>query len=335
MISLVTGASGFVGSHVVRLLLGRGQRVRVLLRPSSDLRAIEGLDVERIKGDLLDPGSLRAAFAGATRVYHVAADYRLWSRHPAEIYRSNVEGTRNLLEAARIASVEKLVYTSTVGTIAVPVPGGLPNEQTPARLSQMIGHYKRSKFLAEQEALEAAHKGLPVVIVNPTTPVGPGDWKPTPTGKMIVDFLNGKIPAYVETGLNIVAVEDVALGHLLAAERGGAGERYLLGGENLALKDIFQILARISGRPAPRRRIPHSMALIAAAIDTGISTLTGHPPRVPLEGARMAKHSMFVDGSKAGRELGFTPRPAEQALQAAVEWYRDNGYVKGKPPVAD
>ncbi|MGH9396019.1 MAG: hopanoid-associated sugar epimerase [Terriglobia bacterium] len=328
MISLVTGASGFVGSHLARLLTARGLRVRALARPTSDLRAIEGLPVERVAGDLRDAASMRAALVGVARVFHVAADYRLWSKNPQEIYQSNVDGTRNLLDAARAAAVERFVYTSTVGTIAVPVLDGFPNEATPARLDQMIGHYKRSKFLAEQEALRAAREGLPVVIVNPTTPVGPGDWKPTPTGRTIVDFLNGRTPAYVDTGLNIVAVEDVALGHLLAAERGRVGERYLLGGENLTLKEIFAALARITGRPAPRCRIPHAVALLAGCVDTGISALTGRAPRVPLEGVRMARHRMFADCSKAVRDLGFHPGPAQEALRRAAQWYRDNGYVR-------
>ncbi|MGH9434602.1 MAG: hopanoid-associated sugar epimerase [Terriglobia bacterium] len=330
MTSLVTGASGFVGSHLVRLLASRGERVRALARRTSDFHAIEDLlpdRVERIEGDLCDPASLRAALAGVAQVFHVAADYRLWSKHPQEIYQSNVEGTRNLLEAARSASVERFVYTSTVGTIAVPVPSGLPSEDTAACLDQMVGHYKRSKFLAEQLALAAARSGLPVVIVNPTTPVGPGDWKPTPTGKTIVDFLNGRTPAYVDTGLNIVAVEDVAMGHLLAAERGRVGERYLLGGENLTLREIFAALAELSGLRAPRWKIPHAFALLAGYLDTGLSTLTGRPPRVPLEGVRMARHRMFADCSKARCELGFHPGPARDALRRAVEWYQEHGYA--------
>ena len=230
MKTLVTGATGFLGSHVARQLAERGESVRVLVRPSSDLRALEGFEAERVTGDLRDAASLDRALAGVSRVFHVAADYRLWARDPREIYESNVTGTRNLLEAARRAGVEKFVYTSTVATIAVPREGGLPNEATQSSLGEMIGHYKRSKFQAEQLAMRAAESGLPVVIVNPTTPVGPGDWKPTPTGKIIVDFLNGRMPGYVDTGLNFVPVEDCARGHLLAAERGRIGERYILGG---------------------------------------------------------------------------------------------------------
>lgn len=327
MISLVTGANGFVGSHVARRLAARGERVRALVRPSSNLRALEDPFVERVWGDLLDPASLRVACAGVDCVYHVAADYRLWSQDPEEIYRTNVQGTGNLIQAAREAGVERFVYTSTVGTIAVCRSGPLPNEETEAHLDEMIGHYKRSKFLAEREARNAARDGLPIVIVNPTTPVGPGDWKPTPTGRMIVDFLNGKTPAYVDTGLNIVAVEDVAEGHLLAAERGRIGERYLLGGRNMTLKEIFAVLADFSGRPAPRWRIPHRVALLAAYVENEISTLFGDEPQIPLEGVRMARHKMWVDGSKATRELDFHPGSPEEALRRAAQWYVDNGYV--------
>ena len=246
--TLVTGATGFVGSHVARLLAERGDRVRVLVRSSSDLRALEGLVVERMPGDLRDPASLDRALSGVGTVFHVAADYRLWARDPQEIYESNVTGTRNLLEAAGLAGVTRFVYTSTVATVAVPRPT-LPSEAIEATLDEMIGHYKRSKWLAEQEAFRAAQQGLPVVIVNPTAPVGPGDWKPTPTGRIIVDFLAGKIPAYVDTGLNVVAVEDVAAGHLLAAQKGKAGERYILGGRNMTLKQILDVLAGFAGRP--------------------------------------------------------------------------------------
>lgn len=335
MTTLVTGASGFVGSHLARLLVAQGQRVRVLLRPSSDSRALEGLSVERVTGDLRDPASLADAVRGIRRVFHVAADYRLWARDPREIYESNVSGTRNLLEAARSAGVERFIYTSTVATIAVPRPGPFPNEETPAALSEMIGHYKRSKFMAEQEALAAARSGLPVVIVNPTAPVGPGDWKPTPTGRIILDFLTGRMPAYVDTGLNIVPVEDVAAGHLLAAERGRVGERYILGGRNLTLKEILGVVAAVSGRPAPRLRLPHAIALAAGYADGFISRLTGREPLVPLEGVRMARHKMWVDCSKAVRELGFEPGSVEAALERSVAWYRENGYVgAGRTPRA-
>jgi dihydroflavonol-4-reductase len=327
VISLVTGASGFVGSHVVRMLVARGDTVRVLVRPASRLDHIGDLNLERITGDLRDYSSLPPCLQGVQRVFHIAADYRLWARNPQEIYQSNVEGTRNLLVAARRAGVERFVYTSTVGTIVVPGHSTLPNEQITACLNQMIGHYKGSKFLAEQEAMRAAREGFPVVIVNPTTPVGPGDWKPTPTGRMIVDFLNGKTPAYMDSGLNIVAVEDVAEGHALAAERGRTGERYLLGGENMTLLEIFATLARFTGRPAPRWKIPYALALAAGYADAGISRIMRREPRIPLEGVRMARHRMFVDCSKAIRELGFCPGSAEAALGRAVKWYVDNGYV--------
>jgi dihydroflavonol-4-reductase len=327
MISLVTGASGFVGSHVARLLMAKGDRVRVLTRPTSRLEAISGLDVERITGDLRDCSSLGPALEGVQRVFHVAADYRLWARNPREIYQSNLDGTRNLLAASRRAGVERFVYTSTVGTIAVPGLSALPNEETVTHLHQMIGHYKRSKFLAEQEAMRAAREGLPVVIVNPTTPVGPGDWKPTPTGRMIVNFLNGRTPAYVDAGLNIVAVDDVAEGHWLAAEHGRIGERYLLGGENLTLQEIFSILARASGRRAPKWKIPHALAFAAGCADAVISKIAAREPRIPLDGVRMARHKMFVDCSKAIRELGFCPGLAHAAVERAVQWYLDHGYV--------
>ena len=328
VISLVTGAGGFLGSHVARLLVGRGDRVRVLIRPASRLEGIDGLDVERITGDLREPSSLAPALQGVQRVFHVAADYRLWTSNPREIYQSNVEGTRNLIAVARRVGIERFLYTSTVGTIAVPGHDPLPNENTVTRLDQMIGHYKRSKFLAEQEAMRAAQGGVPVVIVNPTTPVGPGDWKPTPTGRMIVDFLNGRTPAYVDSGLNIVAVEDVAEGHWLAAERGQTGERYLLGGENMTLREIFAALARFSGRRTPRWRIPHALALAAGYVDTGISAFAGREPRIPLEGVRMARHKMFVDCSKATQKLGFRPGSAVAALERAAQWYLDHRYVQ-------
>jgi len=328
MTILVTGASGFVGSHLARLLVARGETVRVLVRPTSRLESLRSLSLETAVGDLRDPESLRKALSGVRRVFHVAADYRLWASDPREIYESNVTGTRNLLAAARAAGVERFVYTSTVATIAVPRPQ-LPNEATLAKVDEMIGHYKRSKFLAEQEAQKAAADGLPVVIVNPTTPVGPGDWKPTPTGRVILNFANGRMPAYLDTGLNLVAVEDAAEGHLLAAERGRVGERYLLGGRNMSLKEILDVLARITGRPVPRIRLPHSLALAAGYADAAVSRLLGREPTIPLEGVRIARHTMYVDCSKAERELGFRPGPVEAALERAVRWYQENGYVKG------
>ena len=336
MKTLVTGATGFLGSHVACALAGRGDNVRVLVRPSSDLRALDGLDVERVTGDLRDSASLDRALEGVQRVFHVAADYRLWARDPREIHESNVNGTQNLLDAARRAGVEKFVYTSTVATIAVPRRGALPNEETQSSVDEMIGHYKRSKFAAEKCAVLAAEAGLPVVIVNPTTPVGPGDWKPTPTGKIIVDFLNGRMPGYVDTGLNFVPVEDCARGHLLAAERGCIGERYILGGRNLTLKQMLDVLSLASGRPAPQWKIPYALAYAAGCANTGISRLLGREPRIPLEGVRMARHKMFVDASKAERDLGFAPGPIDAALERAVEWYESRGYVaaSNRPAIA-
>jgi dihydroflavonol-4-reductase len=327
MTTLVTGASGFLGSHVARLLAERGEHVRVLLRATSQTRLLEGLAVERASGDLRDETSLAKALAGVRIVYHVAADYRLWARDPREIYESNVQGTRNLLEAAKRANVEKFVYTSTVGTIAVPRHGALPDENTITSIQEMIGAYKRSKWLAEQEARQAAAAGLPVVIVNPTTPVGPGDAKPTPTGRIIVDFLNGRMPAYVDTGLNFVPVEDAAAGHLLAAERGRIGERYILGGENLTLKQALEILSRVSGRRAPRVRVPHVLALAAGYADAALSRLVGREPQIPLDGVRMARHNMFVSTEKARAELGFVAEPIAAAFARAVRWYETSGFV--------
>jgi dihydroflavonol-4-reductase len=328
MTALVTGASGFLGNHVVQLLAERGERIRVLLRPTSQTRLLEGLAVERVFGDLRDRASLDKAVDGVRTVYHVAADYRLWARDPREIYESNVQGTRNLLEAARRAKVERFVYTSTVGTVAVPRGGVLPDESIVTSLDEMIGAYKRSKWLAEQEARKAAEAGLPVVIVNPTTPVGPGDAKPTPTGRIIIDFLNGRMPAYVDTGLNFVSVEDTAAGHLSAARRGRIGERYILGGENLTLKQALEILSQVSGRPAPRVRIPHVIALAAGYADAALSRLIRREPQIPLEGVRMARHSMFVNSERARAELGFSPGPVAAAFERAVRWYESNGYVR-------
>ncbi|MGH9718101.1 MAG: hopanoid-associated sugar epimerase [Candidatus Acidiferrales bacterium] len=333
MTTLVTGASGFVGSHVARLLVASGESVRVLVRRTSRLESLDNLPVERAEGDLRDADSIARAMKGVSRVFHVAADYRLWSRDPKEIYDSNVGGTRRVLEAAAREGVSRIVYTSTVATIAVTERSGphdaLPDESTPARVDQMIGHYKRSKFLAEEEAVKAAAAGQPVVIVNPTTPVGPGDWKPTPTGRIIVDFLNGKMPAYVDTGLNLVAVEDVAAGHLLAAERGRAGERYLLGARNMTLKQILEALAKITGRSAPRVRLPHAVALAAGYADEWFSRLVGRDPRIPVDGVKMSRHKMFVATGKAERELGFAPGPVEAALARAVAWYQQHGYTHG------
>jgi dihydroflavonol-4-reductase len=337
MTTLVTGATGFVGSHVARQLVSAGHPVRILARKNSNLQPLDGLSVERVEGDLRNAVSLERAMRGVRRVFHVAADYRLSARNPGELYESNVDGTRLLLEAARDAGVERIVYTSTVATMAVPAhDGALPNEETRAALHQMIGHYKRSKFLAELEAVKAASAGVPVVIVNPTAPVGPGDWKPTPTGRIIVDFLNGKMPAYVDTGLNVVPVEDVAAGHLLAAEKGRIGERYILGARNMTLKQILDALARITGRPAPRVKMPHAVALAAGYADQWISRLTGREPRIPVEGVKMSRHRMFVESDKAETELGYKPSSVEAALERAVRWYEQHGYIRsrsGRKPI--
>jgi dihydroflavonol-4-reductase len=337
MTTLVTGATGFVGSHVARQLVGAGRSVRLLVRRNSNFQLLEGLSAECVEGDLRDVASLERAMKGVRQVFHVAADYRLWARNPAEIYQSNVDGTRRLFEVAAREGVERVVYTSTVATIAVPNHGeALPNEETLANVDQMIGHYKRSKFLAEQEAKKAAAAGLPVVIVNPTTPVGPGDWKPTPTGRIIVDFLNGKMPAYVDTGLNIAPVEDVAAGHLLAAASGRVGERYILGGRNMTLKQILDALSVITGRPAPRVKLPHALALAVGYADEWFSRLTGREPQIPVEGVKMSRHRMFVASTKAESELGYTSGSVEAALERAVRWYESSGYVhaRGGKPVA-
>jgi len=327
MTTLVTGAAGFLGSHVARQLVARGDDVRVLLRVSSSNRAISDLSLEYVTGDLRDASSLERAMAGVQRVFHVAADYRLWAKRSQDIYDSNVGGTRNLLAAARKAGVEQLIYTSTVATIAVDRSES-PNEFTDAKLEEMVGHYKRSKWMAEQEVLKAAKDGLPVIVAMPTTPVGPWDWKPTPTGKIILDFLNGKMPGYVETGLNFVGVEECAAGHLLVAEKGKIGERYLLGAENLTLKQLLDALARITGLAAPTMKIPHGVALGLAYVESAFSRLIGKEPQIPVEGVKIAQHMMFVDCSRAKKELGFAPSPVAGALERAVKWYRENGYVK-------
>ena len=326
MTTLVTGAAGFLGSHVARQLVARGETVRVLVRASSSNRAISDLPLEYVTGDLRDAASLDRAMAGVQRVYHVAADYRLWAKRTKDIYDSNVGGTKNLLAAAKRAGVEQLIYTSTVATIAVDRPE-LPNEFTDAKLEEMVGHYKRSKWMAEREVLQAAKEGLPVIVVMPTTPVGPWDWKPTPTGKIILDFLNGKMPGYVETGLNFVGVEECAAGHLLAAEHGKVGERYLLGAENLTLKGLLDLLAKITGLRAPAMKIPHGVALGVAYVESAFSRLVGKEPQIPVEGVKIARHKMFVDASRAQRELGFQPGSVAAALERAVRWYRTNGYV--------
>jgi dihydroflavonol-4-reductase len=324
--TLITGATGFVGSHLVRQLVSRGDPVRVLVRPTSPLGQLAALDVEVARGDLRDPAAVRAAVRGVRRVFHVGADYRLSVRDPNAVYETNVLGTHHVL-ASIDAGVERVVYTSTVATIAVP-RDRLPDENTEGSLDEMIGDYKRSKLMAERAVREAARQGAPIVIVNPTTPVGPGDWRPTPTGQVIVDFLAGRMPAYLQTGLNIVPVEDVARGHILAAEQGRIGERYLLGGPNMTFKALLDTLATVSGQPAPRLRLPWRAAMAIGFADQFVAHLRGRDPRIPLDGVRMARHSMWVNCTKAEHELGFVPGPIDGALQRAVDWYRQHGYVQ-------
>lgn len=292
-----------------------------------DPKRLRELDAEPLGGDLRDSDSLRRAVQGCSIVYHVAADYRLWTRNPAEMYDSNVAGTRNLLEAARQAGVERVVYTSTVGCIGVPGDGRIGIEESPVSIGEMTGAYKRSKFLAEQVALEFARTGFPVVIVNPTAPIGDHDFKPTPTGRIVVDFLKGDMPAYIDTGLNVVSARDTAEGHLLACDRGKTGERYILGSENLTLEQIFRKLEAISGRKAPTMQVPYAVAYAAGVVTTGLAYFTGVEPRAPLDAVKMSRKKMWVSHDKAARELGFAPEPAEAALRHAVEWFRTNGYV--------
>jgi dihydroflavonol-4-reductase len=327
-VDFVTGGTGFVGAHVVRALLKRGRTVRCLVRSSSRLSNLEELPVEVVAGDVTDPVSLTRAMGGARTVYHCAADYRLSARRPREIYAVNVEGTRNVLAAASEVGAEKVVYTSSVGALGLPRDGRPGNEETPVEPRSLIGHYKKSKHQAERVAQEWAARGLPVVIVNPSTPVGEMDIKPTPTGQMIVDFLNRKMPAYVDTGLNIVDVRDVAEGHVLAAEKGRVGEKYILGNRDMTLKEIFDALSMVTGIPSPAIRLPHWVPLAAAAADTLAARLTGRLPRVPLEGVRMSRHRMFFDAGKAIQELGLPQTPVEEALARAVAYFRENGYVR-------
>jgi len=324
---LVTGATGFVGGAVARALVRAGTDVRVLTRPGSDLGNVAGLAVEQVTGDLCDPASLRTALTGCRQLYHVAAHYALWAKDPAIFYDINVTGTRNLLEAAGDVGIERTVYCSTIGAIGLPPDGGLGTEDTPVSLDQMAGHYKRSKYLAEQEVLKLAKDGLPVVIVNPSAPVGAGDVKPTPTGRVIVDFMKGRMPAYIETGMNIIDVDDVAAGHLLAMEKGRQGERYILGCTNLMLREVFDILSRLTGVKAPTIKLPRLAILPLAYVNQWIANLTGQPPRIPLEGVKMAKHKMHYDCSKAIRELGLPQTPPEVALEKAVRWFRDHKYT--------
>ncbi len=328
MKAFVTGATGFIGASLVRELIRDGHEVRVLVRPGANRKNILGLPLEVWEGDLLAPGRLAAGIAGCDLVFHTAADYRLWTRDPAAMYRVNVEGTRSILEGALLAGVQKVVYTSSVGTLGNPGDGTPGDESAPVTFAEMVGDYKKSKFLAERVAEEFIPRGLPLVIVNPSTPVGALDIKPTPTGKIIVDILNRAMPAYLDTGLNLIDVEDCARGHLLAAEKGRIGEKYILGNRNLTLREIFGLLEKISGIPAPKVRLPYTPILLAAYVNEALSRLTGREPLIPLNGVLMARKFMYFDSSKAIRELGLPQTPVEEALTKAVTWFRANGYVK-------
>jgi dihydroflavonol-4-reductase len=324
----LTGSTGFVGSHVARAYASQNAALRLLTRKTSNLSAIEGLSAEIIVGDLREPESLRSAIRGCDALVHVAADYRLWVRDPQHMYAANVEGTRELLRIAREEGVPKVVYTSSVATMGFKADGTIVNEDTPVALTDMIGHYKRSKFLGELEAIKAAKTGQRVMILNPTTPIGPGDAKPTPTGRIIVDFLNKKFPAYVDTGLNLVDVSEVARMHVVALERGTPGERYILGGENLTLKQILDRMSAITGLPSPTMKVPHAVAMGFAFFDETITgKLRGKEPRATVEAVRMGKKLMFAASAKAERDLGFQVLPIYPALRAAIDWFVANGYA--------
>ena len=327
MKTFITGATGFIGASIVRELLKDGREVRALVREGSDTSNLAGLDLELWKGDLRDKDSLMNGLQGCDVLYHAAADYRLRTRTPEDMYRINVEGTAAILDAALKNGLSRVVYTSSVGTLGNPGNGIAGTETTPVSLSDMVGHYKKSKFLAEREADKFIARGLPIVIVNPSTPVGPLDIKPTPTGKIIVDFLKQKMPAYLDTGLNLIAVEDCARGHVLAEQRGTAGAKYILGNTNLTLCAIFELLEKVTGLPAPRFKLPYTPILLAAYINEGLSRITGREPLIPLAGVQMAAKFMYFDSSRAVRELGLPQTSIKDALQRAVEWFRENGYA--------
>jgi len=327
MKAFVTGATGFLGSHVARALESVGSDLRLLVRANSDTRNIEGLRADRVVGDLCDPQSIERAMAGCDAVFHVAADYRLWIPDPAPMYRANVEGTQAILNAARKHGIKRVVYTSSVATMGFKSDGSLADEDSPVALSDMIGHYKRSKFMAEQVALDA--RGVEVVVVNPTTPIGERDVKPTPTGRIVLDFLKKKFPAYVDTGLNLVDATECAHGHLMAYEKGRSGQRYILGGENLTLKQILDKLAAITGLPSPTIRVPYFVALATGVVDELVTgRVMGKEPRATIDAVRMGRKKMFVTSAKAERELGWKIVPVDGALRRAAEWFRDNGYVE-------
>jgi dihydroflavonol-4-reductase len=333
MHALVTGGTGFIGANVARELVAAGATVRVLARAGGDRRALAGVTVEIVDGDLLDVDSVRRAVRGVEIVYHVAADYRLWTPDPAALYRTNVDGTRAVLQAAGDAGVRRVVHTSSVGALGIPKDGRPGTEDTPVTLDDMVGHYKRSKFLSEQAALDFARRGLDVVVVNPSAPIGPWDVKPTPTGQMVVDAMRGRMVAIVDTGLNVVHVRDVARGHLLAAERGKSGQRYILGHRDLSLAEIFGMLAEITGRRPPRFRVPYALAWLGAACFEGVARLTGRPPAVPLTAVRMARKRMYFSSARAVRELGLPQTDVRVALADAVAWFEAHGYARGKRAV--
>lgn len=327
MRALVTGATGFVGAAVARALLREGWEVRALARKGSDRRNLQSIAVEAVAGDLADAASLTQALAGCEALFHVAADYRLGAFDPGQLYKTNVEGTRNILDAARAAGVRRVVYTSSVATIGIPKDGSPGTESSPSTIEDMIGHYKRSKFLAEEVAREAVRAGTAVVIVNPSTPVGPGDVKPTPTGQMVFDAAAGRMPAYVDTGLNIVHVDDVARGHLLAFHRGRVGERYILGGQDMTLREILVEIARLTGRKPPNVRLPGGVVMPIAYLAEGFARLTGRSTRITVEGVRMARKRMFFSSAKAVRELGYHWRAPSLAFADAIAWFREQGLL--------
>ena len=331
---MLTGATGFVGGALLRELLARGWEVRILARPGSQRRNLRGIpeSFEVVNGDLRDRESLRRAMDGCDHVFHVAARYSLWNPNPLEIYRDNVDGTRNVLEIAAKAGVQRVVYTSTVGVLRAPDNGQPADESAVAEVDDIHGHYKRTKWYAEECARQMADGGLPVIIVNPSTPVGPHDVKPTPTGRIIVNFLRGLMPAYTDTGLNIVPVEDVARGHILAAERGKPGRRYILGGENMTLRRLLEVLAGLTRRKPPRIALPPGLLLPMAIVSEAVSRVTRRPPWVSWEAIQMARKHMFFDSSRARQELGYEPTDATLALERAVHWFQENGYVNGKAP---
>jgi dihydroflavonol-4-reductase len=327
MLAFITGATGFVGSHVARALADQGADLRLLVRSNSNLKNIQGLKADLFTGDLRDPASLEKGIAGCDAIFHVAADYRLWVRDPDEMYRANVEGTRAILAAARKNKVRRVVYTSSVATMGF-TQDSLADENSPVSLADMIGPYKRSKFMAEQVAIKAARAGQDVVIVNPTTPVGERDIKPTPTGRIVVDFLKKKFPAYVDTGLNLVDVKECAQGHIAALEKGRPGERYILGGENLTLKQILDKLAAITGLPSPTIRVPYIVALATGVVDELVTgRILGREPRATIDAVRMGRKKMFVTSTKAARELGWKVVSVDDALGRSADWFRDNGYI--------